>query len=85
MPHLFTNRSKLSDLTRSTPNLHADFRWETANAMLYKVGGFMFIIGSVFFFPRFEAYQNIGAWAYFFGSLLYLLLTGIRMMIRRSS
>lgn len=80
MPHLFTNRSKLSDLTRSTPDLHADFRWETANAVLYKVGGFLFIIGSVFFFPRFEAYQNIGAWIYFLGSLLYLVVTGHDML-----
>ena len=49
MPHLFTNRHKLSDLTRDTPNLRDDFRWETANAILYKVGGFLFIVGSVFF------------------------------------
>ena len=85
MPHLFTSRSKLSDLTRSTPDLHADFRWETANAVLYKVGGFLFIIGSVFFFPRFEAYQNIGAWIYFLGSLLYLVVTGHDMCWRCAS
>ncbi len=80
MPHLFTNRSKLSDLTRQTPDLHDDFRWETANAILYKVGGFLFIVGSVFFFPYFEAYQNIGAWIFFVGSLLYLVVTGHDML-----
>lgn len=80
MPHLFTNRVKLSDLTRSTPDLQADFRWETANAILYKVGGFLFIIGSVLFFPRFEAYQNIGAWIFFIGSILYLVVTGHDML-----
>ncbi|MES1941100.1 hypothetical protein T5B8_12703 [Salinisphaera sp. T5B8] len=80
MPHLFTNRHKLSDLTRDTPNLRDDFRWETANAILYKVGGFLFIVGSVFFFPRLEAYQNIGAWVFFVGSILYLVVTGHDML-----
>lgn len=80
MPHLFTNRSKLSDLARDTPDLRADFRWETANAILYKIGGFLFIVGSVFFFPRFEAYQNVGAWIFFVGSLLYLMVTGHDML-----
>ncbi|WP_353980169.1 YrhK family protein [Salinicola endophyticus] len=80
MPHLFTNRAKLSDLTRTTPDLRDDFRWETANAILYKAGGFLFIVGSIFFFPRFEAYQNIGAWIFFVGSLLYLVVTGHDML-----
>ncbi|WP_129142154.1 YrhK family protein [Modicisalibacter coralii] len=80
MPHLFTNRAKLSDLTRETPDPRDDFRWETANAILYKIGGFLFIVGSVFFFPRFEAYQNIGAWVFFVGSLLYLVVTGHDML-----
>ena len=39
-------------------------------------GGVVFIVGSVLFFPRFEAYADIGAWTFFFGSLLYLVVTG---------
>lgn len=75
VPHLFTNRPKLSNLSLETPNLRSDFRWETVNAILYKIGGFLFIVGSVFFFPRFDAYKNIGAWIFFIGSLFYLVVT----------
>lgn len=80
MPHLFVNRPRLHDLTRSSAELRAQFRWETINAIFYKIGGVVFIVGSVLFFPRFEAYANIGAWTFFFGSLLYLVVTGHDMV-----
>jgi len=76
MPHLFVNRPRLHDLTRGSADLRAHFRWETINAVIYKIGGVVFIVGSVLFFPRFEAYADIGAWTFFFGSLLYLVVTG---------
>ena len=76
MPHLFINRHRLYDLTSGHPELGNHFRWETINAILYKIGGLMFMIGSVLFFPRYEAYANLGAWTFFFGSLLYLVVTG---------
>lgn len=76
MPHMFVNRPRLHDLTSSSHELHAQFRWETINAVLYKVGGVIFVAGSVLFFPRFEAYADLGAWTFFFGSLLYLVVTG---------
>lgn len=77
MPHLFTNRPRISDLTRGgKPNVRADFRWETANAVIYKAGGALFVVGSVLFFPYFEEYQDIGCWLFFVGSLLYLIVTG---------
>ncbi|NEV65257.1 YrhK family protein [Thiorhodococcus minor] len=76
MPHLFSNRPRLYDLTRGQSDSKAQFRWETINAILYKIGGLVFIVGSVLFFPRFEAYADWGAWAFFFGSLLYLIVTG---------
>lgn len=76
MPHLFVNRPRLHDLTSGSSELRAQFRWETINAVLYKIGGVVFIVGSVLFFPRFEAYADIGAWTFFFGSLLYLVVTG---------
>jgi hypothetical protein len=76
MPHLFTNRPRLHNLTKDSHELRAQFRWETINAVLYKVGGLVFIAGSVLFFPKFEAYVDLGAWIFFFGSLLYLVVTG---------
>ena len=76
MPHLFVNRHRLHDLTKAHPGLGNHFRWETINAVLYKIGGLMFVIGSVFFFPYYEAYADLGAWIFFFGSLLYLVVTG---------
>jgi len=76
MPHLFVNRPRLHDLTSGSAELRAQFRWETINAVFYKIGGVVFIVGSVLFFPRFEAYADSGAWTFFFGSLLYLVVTG---------
>lgn len=75
MPHMFTNRPRLHDLTKGSQDLRSQFRWETINAILYKIGGVLFIIGSIFFFPRFEAYADLGAWVFFFGSLVYLVVT----------
>jgi hypothetical protein len=72
---MFVNRPRLHDLTKNHQDLRAQFRWETINAVLYKIGGFLFIIGSVFFFPRYEAYADMGAWVFFVGSLLYLVVT----------
>jgi len=72
---LFVNRPRLHDLTRGSSELRAQFRWETINAVVYKVGGVVFVVGSVLFFPRFEAYADVGAWMFIFGSLLYLVVT----------
>ena len=80
MPHLFVNRHRLHDLTNAHPELGNHFRWETINAVLYKLGGLMFVIGSVLFFPYYEAYADLGAWIFFFGSLLYLVVTGHDMV-----
>jgi len=49
MPHMFINRSRIHDLTRGRSDLRAQFRWETINAVVYKVGGLVFIIGSLLF------------------------------------
>ena len=75
MPHMFTNRPRLHDLTKGSQDLRSQFRWETINAILYKIGGVLFIIGSIFFFPRFEACADLGAWVFFVGSLVYLVVT----------
>lgn len=76
MPHMFTNRPKNFDLTDLDAGPEASFRWETLNAVIYKLGGAVFMAGSVMFFPRFDAYMNIGAWLFCLGSLLYLVVTG---------
>lgn len=75
MPHMFTNRLRLHNLTRGRSDLEAQFRWETINAVFYKTGGIIFIIGSILFFPRFKAYADIGGWTFFIGSLLYLIVS----------
>jgi len=72
---MFTNRPRLHDLTKGSQDLRSQFRWETINAILYKIGGVLFIIGSIFFFPRFEACADLGAWVFFVGSLVYLVVT----------
>lgn len=51
MPHMFVNRPRLHNLTKGRLDLEAHFRWETINAVIYKVGGVLFIIGSLFFSP----------------------------------
>jgi len=76
MPHMFVNRPRLHHLTAGRQDIRAQFRWETINAVLYKLGGVVFIIGSILFFPRFEAHADLGAWVFFGGSLLYLVVTG---------
>jgi len=73
MPHMFVNRPRLHALREDAAG--AQFRWETINAVLYEIGGVVFIAGSVLFFPRFATYANIGAWIFFGGSLIYLVVT----------
>lgn len=80
MPHLFTNRPRLYDLTQGSQAIRKQFRWETINAVFYKLGGLVFIAGSIFFFPRLDAYADLGAWIFFAGSLLYLVVTFHDMM-----
>lgn len=75
MPHMIANRPRLHNLFKDRTDLRAQFRWESINAVLYKLGGIVFIIGSIFFFPDLERYADIGAWTFFAGSLLYLIVT----------
>ena len=37
MPHMIANRPRLYDLTKGRSDLRAQFRWETINAILYKL------------------------------------------------
>jgi hypothetical protein len=42
----------MHDLTASSTDLGAQFPWETINAVAYKLGGLVFIIGSLFNYWR---------------------------------
>jgi hypothetical protein len=75
MPHMFVNRRRVFDLTKNRKDLKAQFRWEVINAVIYEAGGLVFIVGSLYFFPALEKFADIGAWIFFFGSLLYLVVT----------
>lgn len=76
MPHLFLNRPRNFDLLAKHETVRKDLVWESLNAALYKIGGVIFIIGSVLFFPAFAKYADIGAWSFIAGSVLYLVVTG---------
>lgn len=72
MPHLFTNRPRAARHYGDADEIDLGQIWETKNSLLYELGGVLFIMGSVLFFPRFEAWKDIGAWLFFVGSLVYL-------------
>ncbi|MFP4658169.1 MAG: YrhK family protein, partial [Desulfonatronovibrionaceae bacterium] len=75
MPHIFTNRPRLLDLTGDREDIKKQFRWETINAVIYKLGGAVFIAGSILFFPAMDAHRDLGCWIFFAGSVLYLVVT----------
>ncbi|MDJ1182629.1 YrhK family protein [Roseofilum casamattae] len=75
MPHLITNRARQHNLMSDRPAGHLHFSWESVNAILYLIGGFAFIIGSIFFLPRYEESIAVGVWSYFGGSCLYAIVT----------
>jgi len=76
MPHLFTNRPRLYNPITKNKTRNNSFDWESINAILYIVGGLTFIAGSIFFLPRYDTLSDTGAWIFFGGSLVYLLVTG---------
>lgn len=76
MPHLFTHRRRLLGLFNEEHDQASQAVWEKTNAILYNVGGVSFVVGSIFFFPVLGDYEDVGAWIFFAGSLLYLVVTG---------
>ena len=75
MPHMFTNRPRRFAFQRDRADIRGQFRWETINAFAYKLGGLLFVIGSILFFPSMSAYMDVGCWIFFVGSLVYLVVT----------
>ena len=76
MPHLISDRPRLLSLWRDEDDLSSQARWENIQAYLYAIGGLAFVIGSVFFFPALDPFMNVGAWVFFWGSILYLVVSG---------
>jgi len=72
---MFANRPRLYNPLGDSEDAEAQFKWETINAILYKLGGLTFILGSVLFYPSLQQYTDIGAWTFLIGSLLYLVVT----------
>lgn len=73
MPHLFVNRQRRHGLGARLPDAHV--RWEAVNAVLYVLGGLVFVVGSAFFFPALARWETLGVWSFIVGSLLYLVVT----------
>ncbi|MFP4254697.1 MAG: YrhK family protein [Halothece sp.] len=75
MPHLFTSRPRQYTLFSDKTLGISQYYWEIINSILYIIGGVTFIIGSIFFLPQYEELFDLGAWIFFFGSLIYLVVT----------
>jgi hypothetical protein len=80
MPHFFANRPRQHRIFGAELRPQHHFRWETINTVVYQLGGLMFIVGSIFFFPAMDADMNLGAAIFIAGSMLYLLVTGHDML-----
>lgn len=77
MPHHFVNRLRSHPFAGEELSRRDQVRWESASAVIYLLGGVLFVWGSVRFFPSLESQaENRGAWIFFAGSLLYLVVTG---------
>lgn len=75
MPHLFTNRPRQHNLFSDEPAGSVHFTWESVNSVLYLLGGLTFVLGSIFFLPEYDQNPDTGAWIFFGGSLVYLVVT----------
>ncbi|GEM78065.1 hypothetical protein VSU01S_03100 [Vibrio superstes NBRC 103154] len=64
----------MHDVVHQNPELKQQIFWESLNAIVYKAGGIIFILGSICFLPRFEEYVDIGAILFVIGSILYLIV-----------
>lgn len=61
MPHLFVKRPRLHDLIGDDPDVRTQFRCKTINAVSYKVGGILFTVGGVRFFPAISPLAELRA------------------------
>ena len=80
MPHLVTHRPRLTNLRSDDETDNSHKAWETFSAFSYELGGVMFVIGSVCFFPALSSYLALGDGLFIAGSVLYLLVTGHELL-----
>ncbi|HBH28218.1 MAG: YrhK family protein [Desulfofustis sp. PB-SRB1] len=64
MPPVFINRPRFHWVSDRTCSRADHRRWECYNAVLYLVGGLIFIAGSILFFPALAPYENVGTWLF---------------------
>ncbi|MGR5065168.1 YrhK family protein [Photobacterium sp. DNB22_13_2] len=74
MAHILSNRYRIQDLTTNKEELKKQFRWDTINAITYKIGGLLFVIGSFFLFPARSEHASTGGAIFLTASLLYLIV-----------
>jgi len=81
MPHsfsenkIFKKENQSTELELKLPTLIS----ETFVDWVYLLGGVTFVIGSIFFLPKMEAFGDTGAWTFILGSLMYLIVTGYEL------
>lgn len=77
MPHSFSvsKTEKQEDKFKKSKFKVPSLTWENFTDWVYLLGGITFVIGSIFFLPKMEAYGDTGVWVFIVGSLMYLLVT----------
>lgn len=75
MPHYITNRPRYYMLARGRITDRSPSRGEFVNTVLYITGGIAFTAGSAFFLPQYERLVAVGVWIYFWGSIVYAIVT----------
>lgn len=75
MPHLFIERTRQYSCYRRRLLGLKGLYWELINALTYFTGGFIFLVGSLFFIPAFKFYYDGGLWLFVIGSWFYIGVT----------
>lgn len=63
------------------PHAAADHHfWETIKTSVYMFAGLVYVSASIFYFPVLHDYSSVGAWMFFCGSMLYLIVSAHDML-----
>ena len=74
-PQTYGSRYKsTTDDENGGSKLNKHHFWENFNAWVYLVGGLMFIVGSIFFLPKYEDLEPVGSWIFVVASVLYVIV-----------
>ncbi|MEO1019569.1 MAG: YrhK family protein [Pseudomonadota bacterium] len=80
MAHLFLSRPRLFHIKKAPHESDEHHRWEIIKTSIYMLGGLVYLIGSVFYFPVFTQYAQMGAWIFVCGSFLYFVAAAHDML-----